>query len=125
MKKLLSRWIAAVLIGVMVVSSGVTGTAQAAERYVEITEENLQIDTEKNNSEIEGDLSVGDNETFQKEDNFVTEENNATESEIIGEVPFLFLLSLLILTLLRPPYFQSFPPHSLHLQSLLLLSPIL
>ena len=86
MKKLLSRWIAAVLIGVMVVSSGVTGTAQAAERYVEITEENLQIDTEKNNSEIEGDLSVGDNETFQKEDNFVTEENNATESEIIGEV---------------------------------------
>ena len=85
MKKLLSRWIAAGLIGVMIVSSGVTGTVRAEENQVEIAEEHLQTNVEKDNSEIESDLSVGDNETSHKEDNFVTEENNATESEIIGE----------------------------------------
>ena len=85
MKKLLSRWIAAGLIGVMIVSSGVTGTVRAEENQVEIAEEHLQTNVEKDNSEIESDFSVGDNETSHKEDNFVTEENNATESEIIGE----------------------------------------
>ena len=85
MKKLLSRWIAAIMVGVMVISSGVTGTVQAEGNHVETTEEKLQTDTEKNNSEIEGDLSVGDDATSQKEDDSVAEENNATESEIIEE----------------------------------------
>ena len=85
MKKLLSRWIAAIMVSVMVISSGVTGTVQAEGNHVETTEEKLQTDTEKNNSEIEGDLSVGDDATSQKEDDSVAEENNATESEIIEE----------------------------------------
>ena len=85
MKKLLSRWIAAIMVGVMVISSGVTGTVQAEGNQVETTEEKLQTDTEKNNSEIEGDLSVGDDATSQKEDDSVAEENHATESEIIEE----------------------------------------
>ena len=85
MKKLLSRWIAAIMVGVIVISSGVTGTVQAEGNHVETTEEKLQTDTEKNNSEIEGDLSVGDDATSQKEDDSVAEENNATESEIIEE----------------------------------------
>ena len=62
-----------------------TGTVQAEGNHVETTEEKLQTDTEKNNSEIEGDLSVGDDVTSQKEDDSVAEENNATESEIIEE----------------------------------------
>lgn len=85
MKKSLSRWIAAIMASVMVISSGVTGTVQAEGNHVETTEEKLQTDTEKNNSEIEGDLSVGDDATSQKEDDSVAEENNATESEIIEE----------------------------------------
>ena len=85
MKKLLSRWIAAIMVSVMVISSGVTGTVQAEENHVETTEEKLQTDTEKNNSEIEGDLSVGDDATSQKEDDSMTEENSVTESEVIKE----------------------------------------
>ena len=85
MKKLLSRWIAAIMVSVMVISSGVTGTVQAEGNYVETTEEKLQTDTEKNNSEIEGDLSVGDDATSQKEDDSMTEENSVTESEVIKE----------------------------------------
>ena len=85
MKKLLSRWIAAIMVSVMVISSGVTGTVQAEGNHVETTEEKLQTDTEKNNSEIEGDLSVGDDATSQKEDDSMTEENSVTESEVIKE----------------------------------------
>ena len=85
MKKLLSRWIAAIMVSVMVVSSGVTGTVRAEENQVEIAEENLQTNVEKDNSEIESESSAGDNETSREEDNSMTEENNATESEIIGE----------------------------------------
>ena len=85
MKKLLSRWIAAIMVSVMVISSGVTGTVQAEGNHVETTEEKPQTDTEKNNSEIEGDISVGDDAASQKEDDSVAEENNATEPEIIEE----------------------------------------
>ena len=85
MKKSLSRWIAAIMVSVMVISSGVTGTVQAEGNHVETTEEKLQTDTEKNNSEIEGDLSVGDDATSQKEDDSMTEENSVTESEVIKE----------------------------------------
>ena len=50
-----------------------------------LQKKNLKQDTEKNNSEIEGDLSVGDDAASQKEDDSVAEENNVTEPEIIEE----------------------------------------
>lgn len=52
----------------MVISSGVNRNSAGRRKLCGDYEEKLQTDTEKNNSEIEGDLSVGDDATSQKED---------------------------------------------------------
>ena len=85
MKKLLSKWIATIMVGVMIASSGGVGIARAEGISVQITEENLQTNTEKDDLETEGDLSVGDDETSWEEDGSVVEENNATEPEVVEE----------------------------------------
>ena len=88
MKKIFSRWIATIMVGVMVASTGVAGTAKAEDNSVQITEEKPQGDVEDGNLEAGSDDDI--TETEIKKDTS-TNENNANKNfekkEIVEEVP--------------------------------------
>ena len=86
MKNLFSRWIAAIMVGVMVVSSGVAGTAKAEDNSIRITEEEFQGGAEDSDLETGSDDDIRETETSQKEDMTATGENSVTETEIKKDI---------------------------------------
>ena len=86
MKNLFSRWIAAIMVGVMVASSGVAGTAKAEDNSIRITEEKFQGDAEDSDLETGSDDDIRETETSQKEDMTATGENSVTETEIKKDI---------------------------------------
>ena len=86
MKNLFSRWIAAIMVGVMVASSGVAGSAKAEDNSIRITEEKFQGDAEDSDLKTGSDDDIRETETSQKEDMTATGENSVTETEIKKDI---------------------------------------
>lgn len=64
MKNLFSRWIAAIMVGVMVASSGVAGSAKAEDNSIRITEEKFQGDAEDSDLKTGSDDDIRETETL-------------------------------------------------------------